>query len=200
MQQILDSHELNSHAHFWPCPPKNHWNNFELSWICTSMQKPSSVNRFILRYSQFYSLANRMATTIFDHAHANIFWSTFNSCEFVWTRKKSGYFTDLFWRYGWLKNLAIWLPENILARLSGTKLFPNMGFALEYYQYYKFSLSKILGWSTLSSTFKNSTRWKSYKDGFFWLYEIWLFWFNDFILFLCLFRIFKLRILVARPK
>ena len=128
------------------------------------------------------------------------FWSTFNSCEFVWTRKKSGYFTDLFWRYGWLKNPAIWLPENILARLSGTKLFPNMGFAQEYYQYYKFSLSKILGWSTLSSTFKNSTRWKSYKDGFFWLHEIWLFWFNDFILFLCLFRIFKLRILVARPK
>ena len=28
MQQILGSHELNGHAHFWPYPPKNYWNNF----------------------------------------------------------------------------------------------------------------------------------------------------------------------------
>ena len=35
---------------------------------------------------------------------------------------------------------------------------------------------------------------------FFWLHEIRIFWSNDFILILCLFRIFKLRILVAGPK
>ena len=35
---------------------------------------------------------------------------------------------------------------------------------------------------------------------FFWLHENWLFWPNNFILFLCLFHIFKLRILVDRPK
>ena len=28
IQQILGSHELNGHAHLWPLPPKNHWNNF----------------------------------------------------------------------------------------------------------------------------------------------------------------------------
>ena len=40
----------------------------------------------------------------------------------------SGYFIDLSWRCGWLKNPAIWLAENILAHISGTKIFPNMGF------------------------------------------------------------------------
>ena len=40
---------------------------------------------------------------------------------------KSGYFTDLLWRYGWLKNAAIWLPENILSYISKIKIFPNMG-------------------------------------------------------------------------
>ena len=30
IQQILGSHELNDHTHFWPGPPKNHLNNFLL--------------------------------------------------------------------------------------------------------------------------------------------------------------------------
>ena len=51
------------------------------------------------------------------------FWSTFNLGEFVPTCKKSGYFIDLFWRYGWLKNPATWLVQNILAHISGTKIF-----------------------------------------------------------------------------
>ena len=45
--QILQSHELNDHAHFWPGPPKNHWNNILLSWICTTMQKISLFHQFI---------------------------------------------------------------------------------------------------------------------------------------------------------
>ena len=48
IQQILESHELNDHSQFWPGPPKNHWNNFLLSWICTTMQKISSFHQFIL--------------------------------------------------------------------------------------------------------------------------------------------------------
>ena len=59
-----------------------------------------------------------MATPISDHAHPKIFWSTFNLCEFVSKCKKSGYFIDLFRRYGWLKNTAIWLAENIFADIS----------------------------------------------------------------------------------
>ena len=38
----------------------------------------------------------------------------------------------IFWRYGWLKNLAIWLAENILAYISGTRIFPNMEFVQEH--------------------------------------------------------------------
>ena len=52
----------------------------------------------------------RLATPISDHVHPKIFWSTFNLCEFVSICKKSGYYIDLFWRYGWLKNLqSDWL-------------------------------------------------------------------------------------------
>ena len=28
IQQILGSHELKSHGHFWPCPSTKHWTNF----------------------------------------------------------------------------------------------------------------------------------------------------------------------------
>ena len=48
IQQILGTHKLNDHVHFWPIPPKNHWNKFLLSWICTTMQKISSFHPFIL--------------------------------------------------------------------------------------------------------------------------------------------------------
>ena len=48
IQQILGSHELTCPMHFWPCPPKNRWNNFYLSWLCTSMQKIISIYWFIL--------------------------------------------------------------------------------------------------------------------------------------------------------
>ena len=41
---------------------------------------------------------------------------------------------------------------------------------------------------------------KGYGHVFLWLHEIWLLWSNDFIRFLCLFCIFKLRILVTRRK
>ena len=56
-----------------------------------------------------------------DHDHPDIFWSAFNICECLSRCKKSGYFTDLFWRYGWLKNPAIWLAENILAHTQEQK-------------------------------------------------------------------------------
>ena len=48
IQQNLGSHELNDHADFWAGPPKNHWNNFLLSCICTTMQKIISFHQFIL--------------------------------------------------------------------------------------------------------------------------------------------------------
>ena len=44
----------------------------------------------------------KVATTIFDHANPKKFWSIFNLEEFASTCKKSRYFTNLFWGYGWL--------------------------------------------------------------------------------------------------
>ena len=139
IQQILGYHELNDHARFWPCPPKNHWNNFLLSWICPTTKKISSFQQFILEIQPI--LESRDQT---GHIH---FWPcqsenvlTFNLCEFVSTGKKSGYFIDLFWRYAWLKNPAIWLTENILAHISGTRIFPDMIFVQEHSKLYKFSL------------------------------------------------------------
>ena len=59
----------------------------------------------------------RLARPISDHAHPKIWWSTLNLCEFVLTCKKTSYFIGFFWRYGWLKNLAIWSAENILIHI-----------------------------------------------------------------------------------
>ena len=42
------THKLNGYAKIWPCPPKNHWNNFQLAWICTNMHNISSFHLFIL--------------------------------------------------------------------------------------------------------------------------------------------------------
>ena len=51
--QISGFCELKGHAHFWPQPPKNHWSNFYISWICTSMQKINLFHLFILETVNF---------------------------------------------------------------------------------------------------------------------------------------------------
>ena len=122
IQEILECHELNDYTHFWPGPPKKHWNNFLLSWICTTNQKISSFHQFILEIQQFLESWNQTGHThIWPHVSKSF--PTFDLCKFAYkTCKKSGYFIDLFWRYSWLKNPAIWLAENILAYISGTKI------------------------------------------------------------------------------
>ena len=96
-------------------PPQNHRNSFLLSWICTSMQKISSFHQFLLEKQPILESRDQNDHTHFwQHPSKNIS-INFNLCEFVSTCKKSGYFIDLLWRYGWLKNPAIWLAENILA-------------------------------------------------------------------------------------
>ena len=44
--QVLGSHELKSHCHFWQGLPKNDWINFQSSCICTSMQKIRLFHQF----------------------------------------------------------------------------------------------------------------------------------------------------------
>ena len=66
IQQILGSHELNDHTHFWPDSSKNHWNNFLLSWICTTMQKKNSwFHQFILEIKPILESCDRTGHTHF---------------------------------------------------------------------------------------------------------------------------------------
>ena len=100
---------------------------FSFSEFPPACKKISSFHQLILEIKSILESCDQAG-----HTHPKNFWSTFNLCEFVSTCKKSGYFIDLFWKYGWLKNPAIWLAENILAHISGTKIFPNMGFVQEH--------------------------------------------------------------------
>ena len=82
------------------------------------MQKINSFHQFIPEIQAI--LESRHPT---GHTH---FWRqpkkfliNFYLCKFISTCKRSRYFINLFWRYGWLKNPAIWLAENILAHISG---------------------------------------------------------------------------------
>ena len=108
----------------------------------------------LIRLSKSLSLG-LPTTAIFCHHHFNlatlktlyncknmspVILRILEGCGFVSTCKKSGYFTNSFWRYCWLKNPAIRLTENILAYISGTKIFPNIEFVQEHSKQYKFSL------------------------------------------------------------
>ena len=111
IQQILGSCKLNKWPHLF---------------LATSTQKSSEIIvsfcfiPSILFWEMQSILESRDQTC---HKH---FWSFFDLCGFLSTCKKTGYFTDSFWRYGSLKNSAIWLAENILAHISGTKGFPGI--------------------------------------------------------------------------
>ena len=133
IQQILGPHELNDRSHFWPDPPKKSLGYFLLSWICTTLQKIS----FVPSIHSWDTANFRVQWTHCSHPFLTtpmqkIFGQLLIDLNLHQHAKKIGYFIDLFWRYGWLKNPAIWLAENILAHISGTKIFPNMGFVQEH--------------------------------------------------------------------
>ena len=73
IQQILGSHELNDYTHFWPGPPKNHWNNFLLSCICTTMQKIISFHQFILEIQPILESCDQTGHTHFWPCQSKIF-------------------------------------------------------------------------------------------------------------------------------
>ena len=99
LQQIFRSRELKGHAHFWLCPPKNHWSNFQLSWICTSTQKNSLFHLFLLEIKSILEFPDQIDNTHSWPFHPKNVQSTFNFCEFLSNRKESGYFIYFFWRY-----------------------------------------------------------------------------------------------------
>ena len=98
---------------------------------------PQNEKKFFFLTDQVYL---KQQTRVMAKQHISKSRPTFNLCDFVSTCKKTGYFIDFFWKYGWLKNPAIWLDENIFAHISGNKISPNMGFVQEHNKYYKFSL------------------------------------------------------------
>ena len=69
----------------------------------------------------------KLATLNFDHVHPKFFDQLLIYVNLYQHAKKSGYFNELFWRYGWSKNPATRLAKNMFAHISGTKIFPNMG-------------------------------------------------------------------------
>ena len=71
------------------------------------------MHSWVLEIQSILECHDHINHTHSGQAHRQIFWSTFNLCQFVSTCEKSGSCTDLFSRYGWLKNPAIWLAENI---------------------------------------------------------------------------------------
>ena len=75
---------------------------------------------------------NRLATVIFDQllVYVNLHQHAKNHAISLIS---SGYMVDK-------KNLAIWLAENILAHISGTKIFPNMEFVQQHRKQDIFSL------------------------------------------------------------
>ena len=102
--------------------------------IIINIQKVISVHKFIQQIlkchdkTDFSILWTKWPHPFLTMSSQKNFWSTFYLSGLVSKCKKSDYFIDFFCRYGWLKNSAIWLAENFLAHIWGTKIFPNMGF------------------------------------------------------------------------
>ena len=124
IQLILGSYKLH-HVHFWPFPIINiTFSSPEFAAACKI--SVHSINSF-LRYSQFQT---RLTTPIFDHVLPKNFWSTF-----MWPRinmQKIRLFYLFLVKIWWIKTPAIWLAENILAHISGTKVFQIIGFVQEH--------------------------------------------------------------------
>ena len=73
IQQILGSHKIATpifdHAH-----PKNHWNNFSLSWISTTMHKTSLFHLLILEIQSILESCDQTGHTHFWTWHLKNFW------------------------------------------------------------------------------------------------------------------------------
>ena len=132
-QAILQFQDQTGHTHFWPSP------------ICINIKR----NQFI----SFVHSSDRVNFRVPSHDWPHRFWlhqplnfqRPFNLHEFVPACKKSVNSWDtvnlrvqrpdllnLLWRNSSFRNYAIWLAESILAYISGTRFFPNIGFVQEH--------------------------------------------------------------------
>ena len=95
VQQLLGTNEINSHTPFDPIHPK--------------------IIKITFSFPEFAPTCKKLIHSIYSFLQPIL-----ESCNK--TAKKFSFFINLFWRYGWLKDPKIWLAENILNHISGTKI------------------------------------------------------------------------------
>ena len=113
-----------------PIIDHNHPKIIELTFNFPEFAPPCKKNQFIASVHSWDTVNFRFPWPDWSNSFLTLpnqkrFWSTYNLCEFASICNKSGCFIDLFWRYDWLKNPAIWLDDNILVHISG-KNFPQI--------------------------------------------------------------------------
>ena len=124
IQHILGSHGLNGHVHFLTTPTQKLLKQL-LAFLILHQQVK---NQFILSIHSWDTVNYRVSRPNQPHPFLSmpvqkcfdqilIYVILYQHC------KKSGYFIDLLWGYGWSKNHVIWLAENISAHISGKKVF-----------------------------------------------------------------------------
>ena len=64
IQPIPEFHDLSGN-NFWPLPPKNHWSNFELYWICNIMQKTSWFHQILIEIKPTLESCDQSGHTLF---------------------------------------------------------------------------------------------------------------------------------------
>ena len=74
---------------------------FSFPKFIPAYKKITSFQQFIHVIQSILGFHDQTAHTHFWQCPLKMFWSTFSLRDFVSTRKKSDYFIDLFWRYGW---------------------------------------------------------------------------------------------------
>ena len=125
IQQILGSHELKRNPY-----PKIIEATFSFPKFVASCKKSVYSNCSFLRYINFTSISQtlRLITPILDHSHPKFIDQNSFFFELVSTCKKSRYFNDLFWRFYYFIDTAIWLAESILTHIPGTRFLTNTNY------------------------------------------------------------------------
>ena len=107
IQQIWEPHEQNGHAHFWLRPTKNYRKNFQLSSICTSIEKISSFHLFLLEIQSISEPCDQAGHTHF-RPHSPCFCPIFGEFNQFWDK------ILFFWKTGYVMHNMIWVSNTML--------------------------------------------------------------------------------------
>ena len=139
IQSILESQDQTGHTHFWSCPLNKYLD--QLLTVINLHQHAK--NKFIPFFHSSDSVNFRVSSHDWPHPFLttstpkifNICYNqlkSVNSWETVNFRVQRPDLLNLLWRNSSFRNYAIWLAESILAYISGTRFFPNIGFVQEH--------------------------------------------------------------------